>query len=60
MVYGKDLFALEMDSVLVLDEHRKFFSISYSIKPNSDCIYHFSIDLEPNGRPFVSKSFGKW
>ena len=25
----------------------------------SDCIYHFPIDLEPNGRPFGSKSIGK-
>ena len=26
--------------------HRDFFSKSYQIKPKSDCIYHFPIDLE--------------
>ena len=26
----------------------------------SDCIYHFPIDLGPNGYPFGSKSIGKW
>ena len=29
-------------------------------KPKSDCIYNFPIDLELNGRPFGSKSMGKW
>ena len=24
------------------------------------CIYHAPIDLKPNGRPFGSKSIGKW
>jgi len=28
-------------------------------KPNSDCNYTFSIDLEPNGIPFHAKSIGK-
>ena len=40
--------------------HREIFSKSYCIKLKSDCIYHFPIDLEPNGRPFGSKSIGKW
>ena len=31
---------------------------SYSINLKSDSIYHFPIDLEPNGRPFVFKSIG--
>ena len=29
--------------------HTENFSESYYIKPKSDCIYHFPIDLEPNG-----------
>ena len=29
------------------------------IKLNSDCIYHFPIDLKPNGRTFGSKSINK-
>ena len=37
-----------------------FFSKSYQVNPKSDCIYHFPIDLEPNGRPFGSKVIGKW
>ena len=40
--------------------HREIFSESYSLKPKSDCIYHFLIDLEPNVRPFGFKSIGKW
>ena len=32
----------------------------FQIKLKSDCIYHFLIDLEPNGRPFDPKSIGKW
>ena len=40
--------------------HREIFSKSYEIKPKSDCVYPFPIDLEPNGRPFGSKSIGKW
>ena len=37
---------------------REIFSKSYWIKLKSNCTDHFSIDLEPNGRPFVSKSIG--
>ena len=34
---------------------------SYWIKPKSDCIYHFLIDLEANGHcPFGSESIGAW
>ena len=33
--------------------HGEIFSKSCQIKPKSDCIYHFPIDLEPNGRPFA-------
>ena len=40
--------------------HREIFSKSYQIKLKSDCIYHFPIDLELNGRPFAFKSIGKW
>ena len=40
--------------------HSEIFAKSYYINPKSDCIYHFPIDLEPNGRPFGSKSTGKW
>ena len=40
--------------------HREIFLKSYQIKPISDCIYHFPIDLEPNRRPFCSKSIRKW
>ena len=40
--------------------HRGIFSKYYQTKLKSDCIYHFPIDLEPNGRPFGSKSVGKW
>ena len=29
--------------------HRQFFSESRQIKPKSDCRYHFSSDLTPNG-----------
>ena len=32
----------------------------FYINPKSDCIYHFPVDSDPNGRPFVSKSIGKW
>ena len=32
---------------------------SYQIKPKSDCIYHFPIDLEPNGRLFGYEFIGK-
>ena len=40
--------------------HRENFSESYWTKPKSDCIYHFPIDLESNGRTFGSKSTGAW
>ena len=33
---------------------------SLFINLKSECIYHFPIDLEPNGRPFGSKLIGKW
>ena len=36
----------------VIGTHRDILSKSYSIKSKSDCIYHFPIDLELNGRPF--------
>ena len=39
----------------LMSSHREVFSKSYQMKPKSDCIYHFSIDLEWNGRPFGSK-----
>ena len=39
--------------------HREIFSKFYQIDPILDCIYHFLIDLEPDGRPFESKSIGK-
>ena len=34
-------------------KHREIFSKSYQIKPESDCIHHFPIDLEPNERPLA-------
>ena len=40
--------------------HRESFSKSYWINLKSDCIYHFPVNLDPNGRPFGSKSTGKW
>ena len=40
--------------------HRENFIESGQFKPKSDCINHFRNDLEPNGRPFGSKSFEKW
>ena len=39
--------------------HKETFSESCQIKPKSDCIYHAPVDLEPNRRPFGSKSIGK-
>ena len=39
---------------------REIFSKFYQIKPKSDCICHFPIDLEPNGCPFGPQSIGKW
>ena len=38
----------------------EIFSKLCEIKPKSDCIYHFPVDKEPNGRPFGSKSIEKW
>ena len=38
----------------------EIFSKSYCIKPNPDCIYHFPMDLEPNGRPLRYRSIGKF
>ena len=35
--------------------HGEIFSKSHQIKPKSDWIYHFLIDLDPIGRPFGSK-----
>ena len=35
--------------------HREIFSKSCQIKPKLDCIFHFLIDLEPNGILFGSK-----
>ena len=43
-----------------LATRREIFSKSYQIKPKSGYIYTFLIDLESNGRPFGSKSIGKW
>ena len=39
---------------------RESFSESWSIKPKSDFIHHFLIDLEPNRISFGSKYIGKW
>ena len=41
-------------SVHVVRTHREIFLKSYQINPKSYCIYHFPIDLEPNGQcPFA-------
>ena len=48
------------NKVLACTAHREIFSKSYSINPKSDCIYHFPIDLDPNGCPNGSKLIGKW
>ena len=40
--------------------HREKFPKSYEIKLISDCIYHFLIEFESHGRPFGSKSIGKY
>ena len=34
------------------------FSKFYYIKPKSDCIYHYPIDLEPNGSKSIGEIFG--
>ena len=47
------------DSTILDNTHRVIFLKSCSFKLKSDCIYHFPIDLGPNGRPFGSKSIGK-
>ena len=44
----------------IASPHREIFSESCKIKPKSDCIYHFPIDLERNGIQFGSRSIGKW
>ena len=36
---------------------KKYFC---EVKPKSDFMYHFPIDLESNGRLFRSKSIEKW
>ena len=38
-----------MRPVRLSSTHRENFLKSYKIKPKSDCIYHFPIDLEANG-----------
>ena len=37
---------------------REIFSKFYQVITKSDCIYHFPIDLEPNGRSIGYKSMG--
>ena len=37
---------------ITLTTHREIFSKSYYIRPKSGCIYHATIDLEPNGCQF--------
>ena len=39
---------------------RKIFPLFFSNQLESDCVYHFSVDLKPNVIPFGLKSFGKW
>ena len=39
--------------------HRKIIPESYQSKPNLDCNYTFTIDLEPNRIPFGAESLGK-
>ena len=38
---------------------QRIFSKSCYINPKSNCINHFPIDLDPNGRLFGSKSIAK-
>jgi len=40
--------------------HREIFWESCWLKPKSDCIYRFPVDLDPYGSPFGSKSNGKY
>ena len=42
-----------------LNTRREIFPESSWKKPKSDCTYHFTIDLEPNGIPFHSKSINQ-
>ena len=42
-----------------ISTQREFFSKSYQINQKSYWLYHFPIDLDPNERPFGSKSIGK-
>ena len=45
---------LPMRRVQRLDDLNIHTEKSYRIKPKSDCIYHFPIDLDPNGHcPFA-------
>ena len=45
----------------ILYTHREIFSKSYKIKPKSDCIYHFPIDLGTKRTSvYGSKSIGAW
>ena len=39
---------------------RNLFEILLNQQKKSNCIYHFPIDLEPDGCPFDYKSIGKW
>ena len=38
----------------------KSFRNLIKFNPESDCSYHFPIDLDQTERPFGSKSIGKW
>ena len=49
----KSLVNNSTDIATMVSVHtEKYFSKSYEIKLNSDCIYHFPIDLEPIGHLF--------
>ena len=48
------------ESFIVVHAHREIFFKSYLINPKPGSIYHFPIDLEPNGRSFGYKSIGRW
>ena len=52
------VFALECWNI-DQPRHREIFSKFYQIKSKSDSNYHFPIDLDPNGRPYRSKSIIK-
>ena len=51
---------ITFENYLMKITHRKIFSKSYWINLKLDCIYHFPINLEPNGHPFRFISIGKW